>query len=80
MYGLILLRCFVVVLFYACWSCVAFAQPAKNSLPATAALTLDNVMQRHLAAVGDFSKVQSRRVKLRIIGMAPFEIPTTVEA
>ncbi|MES2037723.1 MAG: hypothetical protein V4495_07795 [Pseudomonadota bacterium] len=80
MVGLILLRCFVVVLFYACCSCTAFAQPAKTSLSATATLTLENVMQGHLAALGDFSKVQSRRVKLRIIGMAPFEIPTTVEA
>lgn len=80
MYGLILLRSFVLVLFYACWSCTAFAQSGKTNLPATANMTLASVMQSHLTALGDYSKVQSRRVKLRIIGMAPFEIPTTVEA
>lgn len=80
MYGLILLRSFVLVLFYACWSCAAFAQPGKTNLPATANMTLNSVMQGHLAALGDVNKVESRRVKLRIIGMAPFEIPTTTEA
>lgn len=80
MYGLILMRSFILVLFYACWSCSAFAQTAKTSLAATTDMTLERVMQAHLAALGDVSKLQSRRVKLRIIGMAPFEIPTTVEA
>ncbi len=80
MYGLILKRCFVLVLFFACWSCSAFAQPARTSAPATANMTLEAIMQAYLAALGDVSKLQSRRVKLRIIGMAPFDIPAIVEA
>ncbi|MBC3919259.1 hypothetical protein H8L32_17350 [Undibacterium sp. CY18W] len=53
----------------------ANAQAAGTALP-----NLDSILQQHYAATGDFSRLQSRRVKLRIIGMAPFEIPSTVEA
>ncbi|MFZ6759090.1 hypothetical protein ACO0K9_17925 [Undibacterium sp. Ji50W] len=49
---------------------------AANTVPAN----LNYILQQHYAAIGDFSRIQSRRVKLRIVGMAPFEIPTTVES
>ncbi|PXX39991.1 hypothetical protein [Undibacterium pigrum] len=80
----VLLRGFIYSFFLVCWCGAAIAQPAKSSpsasIPTPASLALEAIMQRHLAALGDFSKVQSRRARLRIIGLAPFEIPTTVEA
>jgi outer membrane lipoprotein-sorting protein len=42
--------------------------------------TVESIIKKHAMAIGDIGKVHSRRVKLRILGMAPFEIPTIVEA
>jgi hypothetical protein len=42
--------------------------------------TVPELLASHLKAVGAPEKVQSRRVHMRVIGMAPFEIPVVVEA
>ncbi len=44
------------------------------------AMTLQTVMAKHAQAMGPVEKVQSRRMRLRVIGMAPFEIPVMIEA
>ncbi|MEO5800281.1 MAG: acyltransferase [Gemmatimonadales bacterium] len=51
-----------------------------QSVVAPAALPLDTVIARHIAAVGPIDRMQTRRVSMRVTGMAPFEIPVTVEA
>jgi hypothetical protein len=45
-----------------------------------AALTLETLLQKHIAAVGDVTKIESRRIKMRALGMTPFELPIMVEA
>ncbi|MCH8619785.1 hypothetical protein [Undibacterium sp. TS12] len=73
----LLLRLFIIGL-----SCLFFSAPAfsQSGTAMPNGLNLETVLRRHFAAIGDMDKVQARRVKLRIIGMAPFDIPTTVEA
>src|SRR6476469_4275633 len=44
------------------------------------ALTAQSLLEKHAQALGPFEKIQTRRVHMRIIGMAPFEIPVVVEA
>ena len=43
-------------------------------------LTLDQVVEKYLEQIGDIKKVQTRKVQMRMIGLAPFEIKTSVEA
>lgn len=45
-----------------------------------AALSLDTVLARYKAATGPIDGVATRRTTIRVIGMAPFEIPVTSEA
>lgn len=47
---------------------------------APAPLPLDTVIARHLAAIGPIDRLQTRRAVMRVTGMAPFEIPVTVDA
>lgn len=47
---------------------------------AAPAPSVPDLLARHVQAVGPIDKIQSRRTKLRVIGMAPFDIPVTVEA
>ena len=47
---------------------------------APAPLPLDTVMARHLKAVGPIERITTRRVSMRVTGMAPFEIPVVSEA
>ncbi len=47
---------------------------------APAPLSLDTVLARFTAATGPIDGITTRRSTLRIIGLAPFEIPVTVEA
>lgn len=49
--------------------------PASQAAPAA-----DPLVRQHLAAVGDLAQLQTRRITLRAIGMAPFELPIVVEA
>lgn len=52
-----------------------------SALPTVAAPDrAQELVREHLRALGDLDSVQSRRVKLRAIGMAPFELPITVES
>jgi glucans biosynthesis protein C len=44
------------------------------------ALPLDTVLARYGAAVGPVHTLQTRRTALRVLGMAPFEIPVLIEA
>jgi hypothetical protein len=52
------------------------------SLPSQAspAPTAQSLLDQHAKALGPVAQVQSRRVRMRVIGMAPFELPVTVEA
>lgn len=45
-----------------------------------AALPLDTVLARYAEAVGPYLDIRTRRVTMRVTGMAPFEIPVVVEA
>ncbi len=49
----------------------AYASPAPTA-PA--------LLEKHLQALGPVERVQSRRVRMRVIGMAPFALPVVVEA
>ncbi|WP_374437893.1 hypothetical protein [Inhella sp.] len=54
-----------------------------SSLPLHAAASPEGgaaLARQHLAAVGDAAPVQTRRVHLRAVGLAPFELPIVVEA
>lgn len=42
--------------------------------------TVKEVLARHVQAMGPVDSVKSRRLKMRIIGMAPFELPVLIEA
>lgn len=53
-----------------------FALPT-HAAPAPTAQTL---LEKHVQAVGPIERVKSRRLRMRIIGMAPFELPVLVEA
>ena len=50
------------------------------STHASAPLTLETVLAKHAQAIGPSQGVQTRRVRLRLIGMAPFELPVVTEA
>ncbi|HEY0063857.1 MAG TPA: hypothetical protein VGC21_17200 [Telluria sp.] len=50
------------------------------SLAAHATPTAQTVLEQHLKALGPVEQVQSRRVRMRLIGAAPFELPVSVEA
>jgi len=50
------------------------------SLHAEPAPTVQTLLAKHAEAVGPVDRIQTRRVKLRITGMAPFELPAVVEA
>jgi hypothetical protein len=60
----------IAILFAAVLSCTAHA----------ATPTVAELLASHAKAIGALDKVQSRRVRLRVIDMAPFEIPVTIEA
>ena len=45
-----------------------------------APLPLETVITRHAAAYGPIQQFQTRRVTMRVTGMAPFEIPVTSDA
>jgi len=47
---------------------------------APAALPLDTVLARHVAAIGPIDRIRTRRVASRVSGMAPFVIPVVSEA
>jgi hypothetical protein len=47
---------------------------------ASPAPTAQALLDKHVQALGPVERVQSRRVSMRIIGMAPFELPVVVEA
>jgi hypothetical protein len=47
---------------------------------ASPAPTAQSLLDQHAKALGPIVQVQSRRVRMRVIGMAPFELPVTVEA
>ncbi|MFZ6870502.1 hypothetical protein ACO0LF_00355 [Undibacterium sp. Di27W] len=79
----VLLRIFVFILFFSYWPDTAFSQPDKASaptMPTASGMTLETVMQRYLAALGDINKMQIRRIKMRVTGIAPFAIPITIES
>jgi hypothetical protein len=42
--------------------------------------TLQTLLDKYAQAIGPMSKVQSRRLRMRLIGLAPFELPLVVEA
>lgn len=37
------------------------------------------LVERHLQALGPFQKIQSRRVRLKVTGLTPFELPVVTE-
>ncbi len=53
---------------------------AAQPVVAPAALPLDTVIARYAAAVGPSQNIQTRRVSMRVTGMAPFEIPLVADA
>ena len=53
-----------------------FALPSHASTAPTA----QALLEKHVQAIGPVERVQSRRVRMRVIGMAPFELPVVVEA
>ena len=53
---------------------------ALSSAHAAPAPTLQSVLDKHAQAMGPTEKVQSRRVRMRLIGLAPFELPVVAEA
>lgn len=53
------------------------ALPSAHAAPAH---TLQSVLDKHAQAMGPTDKIQSRRVRMRLIGLAPFELPVVVEA
>lgn len=52
------------------------------TLPSQAgpAPTVQTLLDKHAQALGPLARIQTRRVHMRIIGMAPFEIPVAIEA
>jgi hypothetical protein len=50
----------------------------RVATPAT--LPLDTVIARHLKAIGPIEGITTRRVSMRVTGMAPFEIPVVTDA
>jgi hypothetical protein len=65
------MRLFAVILALLL-SCTAYAAAPTPPLP--------ELLANHAKALGTLDKVQSRRMRLRVVGMAPFEIPVVIEA
>jgi hypothetical protein len=57
-----------------------FPVVALITAQAPAPLSLSVILEQHLKAMGPFRKVQTRRVRMRALGMAPFELPILTEA
>jgi hypothetical protein len=53
-------------------SCTAYAAAPTPPLP--------ELLANHAKAMGTIDKVQSRRLRMRVVGMAPFDIPVVVES
>ncbi len=53
-------------------SCTAYAAAPVPPLP--------ELLASHAKAMGTIDKVQSRRLRMRVVGMAPFDIPVVVES
>ena len=53
---------------------------SAQTVVAPAPLPLETVISRHIAAMGPVQQFQTRRVSMRVNGMAPFEIPVVAEA
>lgn len=53
-------------------SCTAYAAAPTPPLP--------ELLANHAKAVGTLDKVQSRRLRLHLTGMAPYDIPVVIEA
>jgi hypothetical protein len=51
-----------------------------QAVVAPAPLPLETVISRHISAMGPVQQFQTRRVSMRVNGMAPFEIPVVAEA
>ncbi|WP_146204251.1 hypothetical protein [Massilia glaciei] len=58
-------------------SIMLLASPSSHANPAP---TLQSLLDKHAQAMGPVSKVQSRRLRMRLIGLAPFALPLVVEA
>lgn len=56
------------------------AQASTAGAAPPAALSLDVVLARHAAATGPYARSMTRRTRLVISGVAPFDIPIEVEA
>lgn len=50
------------------------------SSQASPAPTAQSLLEKHSLALGPLAQIQTRRVQMHIIGMAPFDIPVTIEA
>lgn len=53
-----------------------FALPSQ----ASPAPTVQTLLDQHAKALGPLERVTTRRVKMRVIGMAPFDLPVVVES
>ena len=53
------------------------ALPSSHASPAP---TLATLRGKHAQAMGPSDRVQSRRLRMRLIGLAPFELPLVLEA
>jgi hypothetical protein len=53
---------------------------SASAAAAAPAPTVPELLASHVKALGAPDKVQSRRVHMRVVGMAPFEIPVVIEA
>ncbi|MES2323642.1 MAG: hypothetical protein V4633_15385 [Pseudomonadota bacterium] len=53
------------------------ALPSAHASPAP---TLQALLDKHALAMGPTERIVSRRVRMRLIGLAPFELPVVVEA
>lgn len=53
---------------------------AASASHATPAPTAKEILAKHVQAMGPVDSVKSRRLKMRIVGMAPFELPVMIEA
>lgn len=53
------------------------ALPSSHGSPSP---TLQTLLDKHAQAMGPTERVQSRRLRMRLIGLAPFELPLVLEA
>jgi hypothetical protein len=61
----------LTIIFAMFLSCTAYAAAPTPPLP--------ELLANHAKAMGTIDKVQSRRLRMRVVGMAPFDIPVLVE-